>query len=45
MKGNRKTDCQKRQGKKLMNMTKEAENPNKQKHKKSPNKLLCVTIC
>ena len=30
--------------KKLMDMTKGAENPNKQKHKKSYNKLLCVTI-
>ena len=28
-----------------MDMTKGAENPNKQKHKKSHNKLLCVTIC
>ena len=45
MKGNRKTDCQKSQGKKLMDMTKGAENPNKQKHEKPHNKLLCVTVC
>ena len=31
--------------KKLMDMTKGAENPNKQKHEKSPNKLSYITIC
>lgn len=28
-----------------MDMTKGAENPNKQKHEKPHNKLLCVTVC
>lgn len=28
-----------------MDMTKGAENPNKQKHEKPHNKLLCATVC